>query len=1081
MFGWFRPRRGRATSALWLLLLAAISAGDTSAQDSGTPGPAGPTSDSEPAPTAPASEAERAPTSEPEEAAAGAPAPLPVAPPPPDGGVPLEPAVDSGVPLDPAADGGVPLDLAADGGAPLSTESAEAQSTTVTTQGGEPATPPTEPALPAEPAPAAPAKQLLEPGADPNTGIRGRIVDRKQGTGLELATVFATDSKGTRSTSTAEHGRYQLSLPSGVYKVRAYYDMYHVALLPNVRVTPGRFTDVNLLLDALEEEDVTVEQIEIPYRADTTTAAAQDELRKASSGIGEGMGAAQMSQSGASDAGSAAKRVVGVSVEGSNLVIRGLSGRYVRVLLNGDPLPSTDPDRPSVDLDLFPTSIIDSLTVSKSFLPPMPADFAGGVLEIKTINFPKQFTLDVGLSGEYSSQTTFRDYLTYRGGRYDLLGFDDGTRALPSSIGDVPVLASRTGRYRTAADVEAVAETFPNRWSYRRVNAIPSPGLDVSIGDSFNLPGAKRFGYMASASYDYKIRRVTGSSRKVGIKEDGDLYVTDDYPTVEVGSEDVALNAIGTAALDVGIDHSLNLLTMYNRSGSDDTGYRYGTSTSVDSGAKVESWQLQYISRSIWFNQLQGDHRNLFGTPMRFSWDGFYGLIERDEPDRRSIRYAQNPLEPYDFRWRNGDATRFYSNLTGADVGGNASLRIPFWENAFGTLGGAVRAADRTFSTRMFQFARNNGDHMDDIYAQSPEALFSKEGLGTITRLAPEQTRATDSFIANQNTFAGFFMLETPIVGALSFSGGARAEVYKQEMSPNSPFGSSSNMMMVDPDLSTNKADRTDVNVLPAAALKYDLGSGMLLRAAYGMTVGRPQARELAPFMYYDFLRDRNIVGNLDLRTTLIHSADLRWEWFFGAGQVLSASLFYKNFRRPIEQQVISTDGTSMFSNTPSAQTIGGEFELRTSLEQLHRSLKLFDFGANFTLLRSEVEIPDELSGAVRAGTRRMFGQAPYVINLTLRFAEPVTKFSASLVYNVVGPRIIDVGLRAGTDILPNVEEQPFHALDLITSWQVTEHLKLKLKWRNMMFQSRRIRQGTVTTLRSNPGTFVSLGLDYSY
>jgi outer membrane receptor protein involved in Fe transport len=300
-------------------------------------------------------------------------------------------------------------------------------------------------------------------------------------------------------------------------------------------------------------------------------------------------------------------------------------------------------------------------------------------------------------------------------------------------------------------------------------------------------------------------------------------------------------------------------------------------------------------------------------------------------------------------------------------------------------------------------------------------------------------------------------------------------------MSPNSPFKEGDNMMMVDPTTAPNKADRTDFNVLPAAALKYDLGAGMLLRAAYGMTVGRPQARELAPFMYYDFLRDRNIVGNLELRTTLIHSADVRWEWFFGTGQVLSASLFYKNFRRPIEQQVISTDGTSKVTNTPSAETYGGELELRSSLEQLHKSLRFFDFGANLTLLRSQVEIPPELSGAVRAGSRRMFGQAPYVINLTLRFAEPDTKFSASLVYNVVGPRIIDVGLRAGTDILPNVEEQPFHALDLITSWQATEHLKLKLKWRNMMFQSRRIQQGSVTTLRTNPGTFVSVGLDYSY
>ena len=110
-----------------------------------------------------------------------------------------------------------------------------------------------------------------------------------------------------------------------------------------------------------------------------------------------------------------------------------------------------------------------------------------------------------------------------------------------------------------------------------------------------------------------------------------------------------------------------------------------------------------------------------------------------------------------------------------------------------------------------------------------------------------------------------------------------------------------------------------------------------------------------------------------------------------------------------------------------------------------------------------------------------MFGQAPYVINLSLRFSEPATRTSVGLVYNVVGPRIVDVGIRANDGFLPDVEELPFHGLDLIASWEPAEHLKLKLKWRNMLLQSRRIDHGTVEVLRASPGTLISVGLDYSY
>lgn len=921
----------------------------------------------------------------------------------------------------------------------------------------------------------------LEPGADAATGVQGRIVDAVSGQGIELAAVMIIDGDRTRMLTAGQDGRYLANLPPGVYTIRAYFDLYHGARLERVRVSRGRLSSVDLLLDPVDaEQDVTVEELEVVYRADTSTAAAQDELRKASSGIGEGMGAQQMSQAGASDAGSAAKRVVGVTVEGSSLVIRGLGGRYARVLLNGDPLPSTDPDRPSVDLDLFPTNVIDSLTVSKTFLPSMPADFAGGVLEINTVTFPRDFTLQVGVGAEYSSQTTFHERLTYRGGAYDALGFDDGTRALPSSIPNEAVKISRSGMFQSFEDLERIAETFPNRWQYQRTLGVPSPNVDFTIGDSISLGGQKRVGYMVALGYDYKVRRLPGVSRKVGVDSDDpgtENDVISEYPTVEFGSEEVQLSGIGTASVDLGPDHALSLLTLFNRSGSDETGYRYGIDGEISAGDPVEKWQLQYIGRTLFFNQLLGDHRNLLGSGLRLRWNGFYSLVARDEPDRRNVTYIEEgPEDARELRWRNSNAERFYAGLDGTDAGGNLSLRIPLWPEAALNVGGSVRATDRDFWIRRFRWVKQSGDHGDDVYAEPAEELFSEMGIGTVTRLDNEPTLNTDGFVASQTVFTAFGMLETPLVGPLSLTGGARAELYRQRMRAQSPFPTEPSDD--DEDLTAN---RNDFNVLPAAAFKYDLGRGMLLRAAYGVTVGRPQARELAPFIYYDFLRDRNVVGELNLRTTVIHNADLRWEWFFGEGQVLAASLFYKYFIRPIEQQIVSVDRSSKFVNTPRADTYGAELELRANLGQLSHALRAFELGSNLTLIRSEVEIPDELSGAVRAGSRRMFGQAPYVINMSLRYSEPDARASIGLVYNVVGSRIVDVGTRAGDGILPDVEELPFHALDLIASWSPADRLKLKLKWRNLLWQQRRFRQGAVEVVRLEPGTFVSVGLEYSH
>jgi outer membrane receptor protein involved in Fe transport len=320
-------------------------------------------------------------------------------------------------------------------------------------------------------------------------------------------------------------------------------------------------------------------------------------------------------------------------------------------------------------------------------------------------------------------------------------------------------------------------------------------------------------------------------------------------------------------------------------------------------------------------------------------------------------------------------------------------------------------------------------------------------------------------------------MLETPVFGRLSATGGLRTEVMTQKVESTSPFPAEMAPVL--------KTDRTDVDYLPGVALKYELSQKMLLRAAYGMTVSRPLIRELAPYQYYDFVRDRNIEGNPELKRTLIHNADLRWEWFFGEGQILAASAFYKRFKDPIEVAILDpTNGSSQFRNVTRAQNLGTELEARLNLGRLSRALRRFDLDSNLSLVRSRLDIPPDLARIVRA-SRPLAGQSPYVANLSLRFFDEHRGVTAALVYNVVGPRIADVATRVRVgdmDVIPpDIEEQAFQSLDFVASAELGRHLQLKAKVRNILKQSKELKQGDFSILRIDPGISASLGLTVAY
>ncbi|NND27346.1 MAG: TonB-dependent receptor, partial [Myxococcales bacterium] len=331
-----------------------------------------------------------------------------------------------------------------------------------------------------------------------------------------------------------------------------------------------------------------------------------------------------------------------------------------------------------------------------------------------------------------------------------------------------------------------------------------------------------------------------------------------------------------------------------------------------------------------------------------------------------------------------------------------------------------------------------------------------------------------DSYVANNFLVGGYTQLETPMAPRLKFLGLLRFEFFRQEVTSDSPFS--------DDRVETEGTDRRDKDPMPSANLSIEINEKMFVKIGYGMTVIRPAIRELAPFDYLDFLRGWLVAGNPDLQRTRIQNAEARYEFYFGDTDLFAVTAFGKYFTNPIEFVILSqVNGNASFRNADSAWLVGGEVELRLGFGRLHEKLENFYFMGNVAVMGSKTTLPSDQQIAGRL-QRRLFKQSPFVTNLSLRFDDPDSGVMVGLVYNAFGPRIVEAGSPQGGDVIaPDVFEQTQHILDLISTWRVSPHVKVGLKWKNIAFARRRYKQGDELTFLENRGTSVSIAAEYIY
>ncbi|MCB9562614.1 MAG: TonB-dependent receptor [Kofleriaceae bacterium] len=871
-------------------------------------------------------------------------------------------------------------------------------------------------------------------------GVRGRVVDADTG---EPVVGVLVEVDGTDVSSTTDRaGEYALELPPGTYTLRLYGDLYQRHRIRGVVVRRGvTSVDVRLSAEAIEE-------VVVLAPPDTASDAVQVVRRRKRATVSDAISAEQISRSPDSNASDAAKRMVGATVQDNRyVVIRGLGGRYSLTLLNGVPLPSPDPDVPAAPLDLFPAALLANLTVTKTFSPDMPGNFAGGALSIETRSFPSKFTLKLKAGMAAESETTFNNLNAYQGGRYDALGYDDGTRDLPSLIPSDKLAADPS---LTQDQFTGQMLAFSDVWTVDQSKVGPAASFGVTVGDTIEKRG-QRLGYFASAGYGHSYNRRLTHVAKVGEPDGEGGYL----PSVlqldqEQGTASASLNGLLTAGWSPSSAHTLNLITLYTHSGEDSGSLVRGVENST---AHSERTRLRFLERQMFFTQLVGDDGLLDGKAI-LGWQVNVARVSQHEPDTRDLLRTQIPDGRYVIDRGSGSADRLFSDLGDTSGGGGADVTVPF-EGVKLKVGGSYLRSARDYQARRFHFLVNG----DDVY-NPPEEAFSDANADSLSFY--EVTLPSDGYAATRGITSAFAMADLSLWEPLRIVGGARFEQSTLDLGLESKIDLGAPPMTL--------SQRTDRDVLPALNVVYGLTGTTNLRAAYGMTVARPNFREVAPSLFYDYVRRRAIGGNPDLIETRIHNADVRWETFLGDTELVAASLFYKKFLDPIEQTVEDAgDGQNVgFANAAGATSYGLELEARLSLARVAPALQELSVSANLALIGSKID----LMGV----SRPLQGQSPYVANIDLGWERAALGTQVDLLYNAFGRRIEEVG----TGGSGNVYEEPFHRLDLSLGQKLPRGLKLKLAATNLLHQRVVRTQNDVEIFAYQVGTSFVASLEYS-
>ena len=898
--------------------------------------------------------------------------------------------------------------------------------------------------------------------------VVGQVVDKVSGRALESVNIVLVNT--TLRAQSDLDGRFRIVAPPGTYTVRAFRLGSAPVQIEGVRVSAGASTTANFAL-----ANIAVQLNAVSVTAGPVRASSEDALlamQRAAPRVSDGISAQAIARAPGASASDAIVRVTGVSVVDSKFaVVRGLAERYSNTLLNGVELPSPEPLKKIVPLDLFPSSLLESIVVSKTATPDRPGDFAGGSVEVSTKEFPDQPVAEANVSSGYSSQSTFRTLPFIRQRGIDFLGFDEGgVRQMPPAI---PTLLDGAIPFSPAN--ERFAEALRNVWT-------PAPSrVDPNFGGGVNIGG--RIGETLPVGYAMSLtlnRQVDATPNRLSqLVFDAIAGQPDQgYVSAEATST-TDLGAIANFAIRLGTTQKLGWKNLYTRNAEERISRTAGYET-YNGDAERLIYQARYITRTLSQTQLTGDHLlgPVFGS--RLEWKATLAFAQRDEPENRSLIYFKTPSQT-EYALSPSNPSPLWFRFLGDRVrSGQVDWSLPITrllrDGTQIKVGTLYRERDRRFTAFFFRAFPSSDPVLAPALALPPERAFTGEMLGAALDVR-RQGAFTVPYESEDDVRAQYIMLDLPLLSWLRIVGGVRREAWALDMY---------NGTKAEPILTPNrKRERDD---LVSGNVTINVTDRQNVRIAAYQTVARPDPREVSADYYVAITGDCANQGNPELRRARIINADLRWEYYPEAGELISASAFVKNFADPIGE-VLSFEGSSLcttqYRNFESSLLLGGEFEFRKRLAFLPGPLAQLALGINLTIVRSRTVYRVDSTTTL---TYRLQGQSDLLSNLNLLYSDSEAGFDASVLVNFFTDRIVRYGIASiasgELSTVPGVIEQGRVSLDAKVRKKVgrgTYSLSARNLTDNEIIFFQPHAQGRTRTGYLRPGISISLGVGYAF
>lgn len=886
--------------------------------------------------------------------------------------------------------------------------------------------------------------------------VRGTVID-DIGEPAIGANVFVKET--SLGAATDLDGQFSLTLPVGTYTLQVSYIGLSTKTIEGVIVKDGEVTALGEV--ALQESGIEMAEIVVSAEAITNNETALLLEKKKSSMMLDGISAAKIKLTGDGTAVEAAKRVTGVSIEGGKYVyVRGLGDRYSKTTLNGVEVPGLDPDRNTLQMDIFPTNLIKNIVVSKNFTAEMPADFTGGLLNIETKDFPEDKFMSVSVSTTYNpSMHLNSDFLTYNGGSTDFLGFDDGSRSLPAGANATRIPSPVSGQ--SSAEVNEFIRSFnPELEAIRQT----SP-LDISAGISFgNQIDLKerngknpKLGYTFSLSYKSSYRyyddMFNGEYQRVLQNPSAYELIYATTQEGELSENNVLIGALGGLAYKT--DNSKIRLTVMHLQNGESRAAKFSINNSEDavgqSGYFAFSDNLEYNQRSL-TNVLLGGKHVYNDNNWEIDWRISPTLSTSNDPDIRKTAFTQKENGTFLFEaGSGGNPSRIWRYLT--ELNAVSKIDLTKKQTIFGNGAALKFGASHVYKLRNYeilsydmQFFGTQTPWIEPVASAvlDPINVFPAD-QNNIYYSSGNSSPNPNEYTSNINNTALYISEEFMPITNLKAIVGVRAEYFVQRHTGRDQLYASGNTT-AGVNLENEKV-LEDLGIFPSLNLIYSVTEDMNIRTGYSRTTARPSFKELSFAQILDPVSSRFFNGGFfaygdewdgNLVVTDINNIDLRWEYFMDRGELLSVSAFFKDFINPIELVRIASQQTTIEfqpRNVGRGRVLGLELEAVKNLGFIAGALDAFSLSGNLTLVESSIEmVASELNsrqnyereGETIVSTRQMAGQAPYVVNAGLMYDNKDLGLNAGIFYNVKGPTLTIVGL----GLYPDVYNVPFHSLN---------------------------------------------------